>query len=63
MKLVPLQALASPTLRVTALRAAALRGRLRALRRPDGTWLSSKTWLADYVKHRYERPMIARLNG
>jgi hypothetical protein len=54
-KLVPLQALTTPKLRVTALRAAALRGRLRALRRPDGTWLSSKTWLDEYLDHRYER--------
>jgi Fic family protein len=54
-KLVPLQALATPVLRVTALRVAALRGRLRAIRRPDGAWLSSKQWVDDYAARRYQR--------
>jgi hypothetical protein len=27
-----------------------------AIRRPDGTWLSSREWVNDYVKHRYRRP-------
>jgi hypothetical protein len=59
-KLVPLQALASPSLKLTALRVAALRGRLRAIRRPDGAWLSSKQWVDDYVAHRYERAAAGR---
>lgn len=54
-KLIPLAALASPGLSENALRVAATRGRLRAVKGDDGNWRSSKTWVADYVTSRYKR--------
>jgi len=44
-RLVPLEALATPDLGVAALRRAALRGRLRAIRTSAGDWRSSKQWI------------------
>lgn len=38
-----------------ALRVAAIRGRLRAQKTSDGTWLSSKKWVSDYQQSRYKR--------
>lgn len=52
-KLEPLESLATPDLGVVALRAAAERGRLRAVRGDDGRWRSSKQWLDDYRASRY----------
>jgi Fic/DOC family len=52
-KLVPLEALASRELSVIALRNAARRGRLKAIRASDGSWRSSKQWVDDYRKSRY----------
>jgi cell filamentation protein, protein adenylyltransferase len=52
-KLVPLEALATPDLSVVALRNAAARGRLRAIRTPAGTWHTSKQWVDAYRKDRY----------
>jgi hypothetical protein len=52
-KLVPLESLATPDLGVVALRAAAERGRLRAVRGDDGRWRSSKVWLDEYRASRY----------
>ena len=52
-KLLPLEALASDELSVTALRQAAERGRLAAKQDERGRWRSSKRWVADYVKSRY----------
>jgi Fic family protein len=52
-KLVPLEALASAELSVIALRNAAERGRLRAVRTPAGTWQSSKQWVTAYRASRY----------
>ncbi|HEU5318194.1 MAG TPA: Fic family protein, partial [Chloroflexota bacterium] len=52
-RLVPLESLASPDLGAVALRAAAQRGRLRAIRGDDGRWRSSKQWLDDYKASRY----------
>jgi hypothetical protein len=40
---------------VTALRAAAERGRLRARKSPNGTWMSSKYWVADYQGTKHKR--------
>jgi Fic family protein len=56
-RLVPLASLADekkgPT--ANALRVAAIRGRLRAQKTADGTWLSSKRWVQDYQASRYRR--------
>jgi hypothetical protein len=52
-RLVPLQSLATEDLTVIALRAAAERGRLRAVRGPDGTWRSSRQFVDAYRDSRY----------
>ena len=52
-RLVPLEALASRDLSVVALRNAASRGRLRAVRTSTGTWQSSKQWVEAYRESRY----------
>jgi hypothetical protein len=54
-KLVPLEALATPNLKVDTLRKAAERGSLRATRAPNGTWRSSRTWVDEYVARRWSR--------
>jgi cell filamentation protein, protein adenylyltransferase len=54
-RLVPLEALATPELKVTALRRAIERGRLRATRAPNGTWRSSRQWVNEYLKQRWSR--------
>lgn len=54
-RLVPLAALATADLRASALRVAAIRGRLRAVRDPDGRWRSSRRWVNEYRKRRYRR--------
>jgi Fic family protein len=56
-RLVPLDCLADAKAGVTAtaLRAAAERGRLRAQKSDNGTWLSSKKWVADYQKNKHKR--------
>ncbi|THV41256.1 Fic family protein [Glycomyces buryatensis] len=56
-RLVPLASLADEDagITVTALRAAAERGRLRAQKTDSGNWLSSKNWLADYEKNKHKR--------
>ena len=53
-RLVPLEALATADLSVIALRNAAERGRLRAVRTPAGTWQSSKQWVTVYKASRYK---------
>jgi hypothetical protein len=53
-KLVPLEALTMRDLSVIALRNAAQRGRLRAVRTPAGTWQSSKQWVAAYKASKYK---------
>jgi hypothetical protein len=50
-KMVPLSALETPPLSLLALRRAAERGRLRAMRR-GGQWVSTKQWVDDYRKSR-----------
>ena len=52
-KLVPLEALASKEFSVIALRNAARRGRLKAIRASDGSWRSSKQWVDEYRKSKY----------
>jgi cell filamentation protein, protein adenylyltransferase len=54
-RLVPLPALATPEISVTALRSAAIRGRLQATKGPDGQWRSTQQWVNDYVSTRYRR--------
>jgi len=62
-RLVPLEALAEGGLTVIALRTAAERSRLRAVRTSDGTWRSSKQWVEEYRVSRYQtlrRPRTKR---
>jgi Fic family protein len=54
-RLVALEALTSPDLSVAALRAAASRGRLRAVRLPNGSWRSSRQWVEQYLAGRWAR--------
>lgn len=54
-RLVPLESLSSPNLGVAALRAAAARGRLRAVRMPNGSWRSSRQWVEHYLAGRWSR--------
>lgn len=54
-RLVPLAALADQDLTAPALRMAAARGRLKAVRGPDGRWRSSRRWIEEYQTSRYRR--------
>jgi hypothetical protein len=54
-RLVPLPALATDLLSANALRVAAIRGRLKAAKGPDGAWRSSRTWVDEYAADRYKR--------
>jgi len=60
-RLVPLEALAGPDLSVIALRNAASRGRLRAVRTTTGSWRSSKQWVDAYRANRYSGLRASRL--
>jgi len=51
-RLVPIASLSSAEVTERALRAAAQRGRLRAVRGDDGQWRSTRRWLDDYVRSR-----------
>lgn len=54
-RLVPLPALATKELSPNALRVAAVRGRLKALKVADGSWRSSTAWVEEYAATRYKR--------
>ena len=54
-RLVPLAALETGDLKAPALRAAASRGRLQAVRGSDGQWRSSRNWVEEYKASRYRR--------
>lgn len=54
-RLVPLAALAGNKISAAALRVAASRGRLQAVRGPDGLWRSTPKWVEAYLKSRYAR--------
>ncbi len=54
-RLVPLSALATPELNASALRAAAGRSRLRAVRNASGRWRSCRAWVEEYQASRYRR--------
>lgn len=52
-KLLPLEALATKDVKVIALRNAARRSRLKAIKASDGSWRSSKQWVEEYRDSRY----------
>ncbi len=52
-KLVALEALTDGDVSITALRQAAQRGRLRAVRDDSGFWRSTRRWVSEYKKSRY----------
>lgn len=54
-RIVPLAALGDDRISSGALRAAANRGRLQAVRGADGQWRSSRTWVDEYLESRYRR--------
>ncbi|MDE0802547.1 MAG: Fic family protein [Acidimicrobiales bacterium] len=54
-RLVPLAALESDEVGAAALRTAANRGRLQAMRGADGEWRSSRNWVDEYLASRYKR--------
>jgi cell filamentation protein, protein adenylyltransferase len=54
-RLVPLPALARYGLSANALRVAAVRGRLKAVKVGDGSWRSSAAWVEEYAASRYKR--------
>lgn len=54
-ELVPLASLVEPDLSLRALRAAAERSRLRAVKSPAGRWLSTSEWVTDYLESKYDR--------
>lgn len=56
-RLVPLASLAEQSggMSAAALRVAANRGRLRAQKQPNGTWMSSRNWVDEYNTQRYKR--------
>ncbi|HEX9043655.1 MAG TPA: hypothetical protein VF802_01395, partial [Candidatus Limnocylindrales bacterium] len=58
LQLLPLAALSTKTVSALALRRAAERNALRAVRRPTG-WYSTKTWVSAYTKNRGKRRAIA----
>lgn len=54
-RLVPLAALETSEMSHSALRVAAVRGRLQATKGPDGQWRSSRHWVDEYMSSRYRR--------
>lgn len=54
-RLVPLPALVSAGVSIDALRVAAARGRLEAIKGGDGTWRSSRLWVDAYLRDRTRR--------
>lgn len=54
-RLVPIAALANRRINATALRTAAVRGRLQATKGPDGQWRSTRNWVDHYLSTRYDR--------
>ncbi|HXI15330.1 MAG TPA: Fic family protein [Chloroflexota bacterium] len=57
----PLAALTTPEVTVRALRDAAERGRLRAIKDDRGQWQSSRNWVNAYVKTRQRRRKTPRI--
>jgi hypothetical protein len=54
-ELVPLSALSGEGISEGALRVAAIRGRLRAVKGDDGAWRSSRQWVTQYQRAKYSR--------
>lgn len=54
-RIVPLAALETTEITSVALRVAASRGRMKAIRGPDGRWRSSRNWVDEYLVSRYRR--------
>ncbi|WP_199838175.1 Fic family protein [Streptomyces sp. IMTB 1903] len=54
-KLLPLAALETEETKERALRAAAARGRLKAVKEADGTWRSSKAWVEQYEQTKHQK--------
>ena len=54
-QMLPLPALERDLLSANALRVAAVRGRLQAVKDRDGSWRSSREWVDEYVASRYRR--------
>lgn len=54
-RLVPLPSLATVETSANALRVAAVRGRLKAVKAADGSWRSTAAWVEDYTQGRYKR--------
>jgi len=54
-RLVPIAALSTKKIAAGALRTAAVRGRLQAVKGPDGEWRSSRNWVNEYLATRYQR--------
>lgn len=54
-KLVPLASLATEHMSENALRVAAIRGRLKAVKAEDGSWRSSRNWVEQYETTKYQR--------
>jgi hypothetical protein len=50
-----LAALETDEVNATALRVAAGRGALQAMKGPDGQWRSSRKWVQEYLESRYKR--------
>lgn len=59
-RLVPLEALATTDVSAVALRYAAQRSRLKAIRAGDGTWRSSRQWVDEYRRDRYATLRLPR---
>lgn len=54
-RLVPLAVLATREQKVSALRAAIERGRLKAQKDSDGQWRSTRVWVDEYLASKYQR--------
>lgn len=54
-RIVPLAALTDDRISLPALRVAAARGRLQAVKGPDGQWRSSRNWVDEYLASRGQR--------
>jgi hypothetical protein len=59
-RLVPLPSLATEEVSANALRVAAVRGRLKAVKAADGSWRSTTAWVEEYVASRYRRDREGR---
>jgi hypothetical protein len=54
-QMVPLAGLADDRISANAMRTAATRGALVAVKGPDGRWRSSKRWVENYLRSRHQQ--------